>query len=205
MKSKITGILEFLNQVELLKSVTRHSWSSKNRHESVAEHSWRMAVFAMVLTDEFPNLDMRKVLEMCLIHDFGEAYEGDHPAFHKQPADKVSIEERAVRKIIETLPNKMQKRLLNTWKEYEDYQTEEAKLVKALDKLEVIIQHNEADISTWDPKEYSYNLIHGLKYMDFNEFIRNFRSVVDEQTREKIKAARVTHKIKPETKAGGAK
>jgi putative hydrolase of HD superfamily len=148
---------------------------------------------------------MRKVLEMCLIHDFGEAYEGDHPAFNKQPDDKVSIEERAVLKIVEPLPKKMQHKTLNIWKEYEDCQTEEAKLVKALDKLEVLIQHNEADISTWDPKEYTYNLIHGLKYMDFNTFIQDFRKVVDEQTREKVKAVRDTHKTEPETKAGGAK
>ena len=186
MSEKIDNILKFLHEAELLKSITRHVWTSKGRHESVAEHFWRMAVFAMALENEFPNLDMKKVLEMCLIHDFGEAYEGDYPSFKKQPENKLEIEEKAVRKIIASLPEKLQEKFMSLWKEYNECKTEEAKLVKALDKLEVIIEKNEADISTWTPEEFTHNLIHGQKYMKFNDFIKEFRMVVDEQTREKI-------------------
>ena len=186
MQTKIKNILKFLKEIELLKSVTRHSWTSSGRQESVAEHSWRMAILAMVIEDKFPKLDIRKVIEMILIHDFGEAHDGDYPAFKDQPQNKLDIEKKSVKKIIESLPEKLQVKIMNLWKEYNECKTDEAKLAKALAKLEVLIQHNEADISTWEPEEYEYNLVHGSKYMNFNKFIKEFRKVVDEQTKEKI-------------------
>ena len=72
--------ITFLNTIEKLKCNTRHSWTSTGRQESVAEHSWRLAVMAMLCADEYPDLDMNKVIKMCLIHDFGEALTGDIPA-----------------------------------------------------------------------------------------------------------------------------
>ena len=80
--------IKFLNVIEKLKCNTRHSWTSSGRHESVAEHSWRLAVMAMLCTDEYPNLDINKVIKMCLIHDFGEAVTGDIPAFLKNEEDE---------------------------------------------------------------------------------------------------------------------
>ena len=65
--------LAFLARLEKLKCNTRHSWTSSGRHESVAEHSWRLAMLAMLLRDALPEVDMDKVLRMCLIHDVGEA------------------------------------------------------------------------------------------------------------------------------------
>jgi ABC-type sulfate/molybdate transport systems ATPase subunit len=59
---------------EKLKCNTRHCYTSSGRHESVAEHSWRIALMAMLLTEEFPEADMNKVIRMCLIHDLGEAF-----------------------------------------------------------------------------------------------------------------------------------
>ena len=73
---KPVELLEILHTAERLKDVTRHSYTSGGRHESVAEHSWRITLMAFLLRDEFPELDMDKVLRMCLIHDLGE--EGAH-------------------------------------------------------------------------------------------------------------------------------
>ncbi len=95
MEERIENSLKFLHDIELLKSVTRHSWTSSGGQESVPEHSWRMAIMAIILEEEFPNIDTRKVIEMCLIHDLGEVYGGDIPAFRKKPEDKI-IEEKAV-------------------------------------------------------------------------------------------------------------
>ena len=75
--------IEFLNKIEKLKCNTRHSWTSSGRCESVAEHSWRLSVMALLCADEFPKLDIDKVVKMCLIHDFGEAVTGDIPSFFK--------------------------------------------------------------------------------------------------------------------------
>ena len=66
---------------------TRHCYTSSGRRESVAEHSWRISLMAMLLTKEFPEADMDKVIRMCLIHDMGEAFTGDIPTFEKTNAD----------------------------------------------------------------------------------------------------------------------
>ncbi len=92
MQEKILNILKFLNEVEKLKSVTRHSWTSSGRQESVPEHSWRMAVFALALEKEFPEINIQRVIELAVVHDFGEIYEGDTPAFKENP-NKLEKEE----------------------------------------------------------------------------------------------------------------
>ncbi|WP_332843232.1 HD domain-containing protein [Paraclostridium sp. AKS73] len=85
--------LEILTVAEKLKCNTRHSWTSSGRHESVAEHSWRIALMALLMRDEFPSIDMDKVIRMCLIHDLGEAFTGDIPAFDKKEEDSKKEDE----------------------------------------------------------------------------------------------------------------
>ena len=85
---EIRALLKALAAAEQLKNNTRHSWTSAGRHESVAEHSWRLALMAYFVKDEYPELDMDKVIRMCLIHDLGEAFTGDIPAFVKTEEDE---------------------------------------------------------------------------------------------------------------------
>ena len=80
---KPVELLEILHTAERLKDVTRHSYTSGGRHESVAEHSWRIALMAFWMKDEFPDVDIDKVIRMCLIHDLGECFIGDIPTFAK--------------------------------------------------------------------------------------------------------------------------
>ena len=84
---KPEDLLQILHTAEKLKDTTRHCDTSGGRRESVAEHSWRLALMAFLLRDEFPALDMDKVLRMCLIHDLGECFTGDIPSFLKTDAD----------------------------------------------------------------------------------------------------------------------
>ena len=70
-------LIEFLDVMERMKDNTRHSWTSGGRHESVAEHSWRTALMALLMKDEFAQADIDKVIRMCLLHDIGEAVTGD--------------------------------------------------------------------------------------------------------------------------------
>ena len=86
-------LLEFLSLAEKLKCNTRHSWTSSGRRESVAEHTYRLMVFAWLVKDEFPDYDMNRVMELCLFHDLGEAVTGDIPAFVKTEADEKTEEE----------------------------------------------------------------------------------------------------------------
>ena len=82
-------VLEILHVAERLKCNTRHCDTSTGRRESVAEHSWRLCLFAMLLEQEpeFRSLDTDRVLRMCLIHDLGEAFTGDIPAFSESCQD----------------------------------------------------------------------------------------------------------------------
>ena len=84
---KPAELLDILSVAEKLKCNTRHCVTSPGQPESVAEHSWRLALAAMLLEDEFPEADMNKVIRMCLIHDLGEAFTGDIPVFEKKDAD----------------------------------------------------------------------------------------------------------------------
>ena len=63
--------LEFLHRAEQLKCAPRHSWTSSGRRESVAEHSWRLGLAAWLLKEEFPQIDLERLLELCLLHDLG--------------------------------------------------------------------------------------------------------------------------------------
>jgi putative hydrolase of HD superfamily len=81
---KIKGRLEFLRQAEKLKDVLRSAHTSCGRTESTAEHSWRLCLMAIVFEDQLPRLDVLKMLKMCVIHDLGEAINGDFPPSAKQ-------------------------------------------------------------------------------------------------------------------------
>ena len=104
--------IDFLNKIEKLKCNTRHSWTSSGRQESVAEHSWRLAVMAMLCADEYPDLDINKVIKMCLVHDFGEAITGDIPAFLKTAQNEID-EDSAVVKLLPELPADLPQRATN--------------------------------------------------------------------------------------------
>lgn len=177
--------IEFLNVIEKLKCNTRHSWTSSGRHESVAEHSWRLAVMAMLCADEYPDLDMNKVIKMCLIHDFGEALTGDIPAFLKTDENEKD-EEIAVENLLALLPENTKNELSELFEEMKSLNTDEAKLYKSLDNLEGLISHNEADISTWLPREYEENLTYGQKNTQWSEWTKQLREEVKQDCIDKI-------------------
>lgn len=177
--------LNFLGQIEKLKCNTRHSWTSSGRHESVAEHSWRLAMMAYLVKDELPELDHDKVILMCLIHDLGEAVTGDIPTFEKTSQDEV-IENHAVAQLFSGLPEPYYTELTTLFTEMEEQQTPEAKLYKALDKLEALIQHNEADLSTWLPLEYDLQMTYGTEECSFCDYINRLRATVRDDSKQKM-------------------
>ena len=177
--------IEFLNKIEKLKCNTRHSWTSSGRRESVAEHSWRLSVMALLCADEYPELDINKVVKMCLIHDFGEAVTGDIPSFYKT-ADHEKTEETAVKDLLSDLPEQMRDEFSVLFDEMNTLQTPEAKLFKSLDNLEAVVSHNEADISTWIPLEYEENLRYGQKNCEWSVWTRELRAELKNDSLKKI-------------------
>lgn len=178
-------LLKILNVAEKLKCNTRHCYTSSGRHESVAEHCWRTALMAMLLESEFPQADMNKVIKMILIHDLGEAFTGDIPCFNKTSKDKTN-ESNVLDDWVKTFPEPEQKQWLELYAEMNALETQEAKIYKALDKMEAVIQHDESDISTWIPLEYELQFKYGLENVQFSDYMKNLKTEIDKITKSKI-------------------
>ena len=177
--------LEIMRVAERLKDATRHCYTSQGRHESVAEHSWRISLMAYFLKDVFPEADMNKVIQMCLIHDLGEAFTGDIPTFEKTSMDE-KVEENVLYAWVKTLPAPYNEEMLALYQEMEERKTVEAKIYKAMDSLEALIQHNESDISTWIPLEYELNKTYGFDKVEFSGYLTALRKEILSDTLEKI-------------------
>lgn len=177
-------LLDILSVAERLKDAVRHCYTSGGRRESVAEHSWMMTVMAFFMRDEFPDADMDKVIEMCIIHDLGEAFTGDIPTFEKTKEDE-KREEKLLADWIQTLPAGYAEKMQLLYEEMEEQKTQEAKIYKAIDKLEALIQHNMSDLSTWLPLEYDLQKTHGNAQVGFSEYMKELRAEVLKDTLKK--------------------
>lgn len=181
----IGRLLDFMNVAEKLKCNVRHSWTSSGRRESVAEHTYRLCVFAWLVKDEFPDCDMDKVMRMCLFHDIGEAVKGDIPCFEKTDKHRKE-EEDGIKEAASVLPECKRQELLDILKELAENQTKEAKIVHALDKMEALIQHNEAPIESWLPLEYELQLTYGNEQAKAFSYLKKLRDKVREDSLVKI-------------------
>ncbi len=182
-------LLRILSQAARLKTTMRHCYTEEGRRESVADHSWRIALIAMLMTgiEEYQDFDMNKVIRMCLIHDLGESFTGDIPTFEKDSADK-KVEDDLFERWVDAFPEPQRAEWIGLLAEMKALETKEAKLYKALDKIEAIISHNESDISTWLPLEYDLQLTYGKENMQFSKYMTELRAEVDAWTMEKIEA-----------------
>ena len=177
--------LDILHIAEKLKDTPRHCTTSRRRVESVAEHSWRVSLMASLLKEEFPELDMDKVVHMCLIHDLGECFTGDIPTFVKTDADRAT-EDELLMEWVRSLPEGLSDRLSSLYREMEEQITPESKLFKALDKLEALIQHNESPIDTWSENEYALNQTYAFDVVSFSEWLSDLRRDILQDTLQKI-------------------
>lgn len=179
--------IDFLGLISPLKTTPRHNWTEPGRRESVADHCFRLALAPMLLEGEFPELDIGKVIKMCLIHDLGEAVTGDIPCFSKTESDE-QTERLAVEGLLSHLSEDVRENFRALYLEIEECRTPEAKLFKALDSLEAVISHNEADISTWEPHEYALQLRHGADRVGWSEWLTALKAEIDRDTLRKIES-----------------
>ncbi len=185
---KPEALLPILTVAERLKDATRHCYTSGGRHESVAEHCWMSALMAYLLKDEFPEADMEKVMVMCLIHDLGEAFTGDIPSFLKTAADE-KREDDLLAQWVATLPPALSAEMSALYEEMAQRQTLEARIFKAIDGLEAVIQHNASDLSTWIPHEYQLNLTYADDKVAFSPYLMELRQAIREKTIQKLSAS----------------
>lgn len=178
-------LLNALHVAERLKDTMRHCYTSGGRRESVAEHSWRMTLMAYLVSDEFPEADMNRVIRMCLIHDLGECFTGDIPTFLKTEGDEAKEEELLYRWVA-SLPEPIATDMREMYDEMAARETLEARIYKAMDSLEAVIQHNESDIATWEPHEYELNRTYAYDRVAFSDYLKELRAAIRRDTEEKI-------------------
>jgi putative hydrolase of HD superfamily len=141
------NLFEFFRNVGRLKETKRMGWAffGVENGESVAEHSFRLAVMAMVFAKEF-GLDELKCLKLALVHDLPESFAGDTVTRHREQDQKISNkkkfekEKNGLLELVKGLGKKDAKEIKSLWFEFEEGKTKEARLVKQLDRLELALQ-----------------------------------------------------------------
>ena len=140
---------------------------------------------ALLLRREFPDVDIDRVVDMCLIHDLGECFTGDIPTFIKTDSDR-SVEDSLLDQWVSSLPEEVSAELKSLYAEMEAQETKESKIYKALDKLEALIQHNESPLSTWSENEYELNKTNAFNTVAFSDWLTELRKEILQDTLDKI-------------------
>jgi len=170
MEKKLVQQIQFIKEIDKLKYIKRKTkLFNSNRQENDAEHSWHLAVMAIIL-EEHANfeVDLLKVIKMLLIHDLVEIDAGDTFLFDTNKSHNNTEEELvAAKRIFNILPEKQAQNLLNTWIEFEDGETKEAKFAKTMDRLEPVLQNESNNGGTWTaykvPYQKVYDKIKGIQ------------------------------------------
>jgi len=137
--------MDFLTEVEKLKAVYRQNMVyDRSRHENSAEHSWHLALMAVVLSNEAidPAVDIKTVIEMLLIHDIVEIDAGDTFLYDEGAnLDKEEREDRAATRLFGLLPEDQRDRFISLWREFDARQTPNALFAAALDNMQPVVNH----------------------------------------------------------------
>lgn len=149
--SRLERQFAFLAEADGLKSVERQSRIvNGRRRENSAEHSWHLALFALVLGRERSDIDLSRVIAMLLLHDLVEIDAGDTPIHAGLAADRqAQAEEAAATRIFGLLPDDLRDEFHALWHEFEAGETRDARFAKALDRLQPLLLNTLTDGGTW--------------------------------------------------------
>ncbi len=158
--------IEFIKEIDKLKYIQRRTkLFNSDRHENDAEHSWHLAMMAIVLSDySNTNIDILKVIKMVLIHDIVEIDAGDTFIYDQNKSHNNTEEElKAAERIFGLLPEKQATEFIEIWKEFEDGITDEAKFAKSMDRLEPLLQNTSNNGGTWKEFGVKYQTVYHKK------------------------------------------
>ncbi len=192
MNNEEMALLSFIHMAEGLKNELRNGRTSNGKRESVADHTWRMSLMTLIFSRFLDRqISIEKALKIAIIHDLAELLTGDKPYFvceGRVDLQQIKAQEElaAMHKIQHVLPEAVGQELLDLWKEYEEGKTYEAKFVKALDKMEAQIQHNEMNFVHWNDYDKKYALTRLDGYCSFDSFLMKIKSLIQEESRQKM-------------------
>jgi putative hydrolase of HD superfamily len=175
-QNNIEKFFDFLNQAGRLKDVFRYNEKRNGIKESVADHSWRLALMVFTVGEELNlGVDFLRSIKIALVHDIAESITGDIDAVllmegKVMKEEKEAGEEAAMKKIKNMASEKIGSEIYDLWNEYEEGQTREARFIKALDKLETLTHLAESGYKTYDKPDFIPN------YAD--ESIKNFSELL---------------------------
>jgi putative hydrolase of HD superfamily len=193
MEKQITSILKVLALAERLKFELRHSYTSSGRQESVAEHTWRMSLMAVLIEPLLKQkVDTARLLKMIILHDLVEAEATDISALDVLRNPEIRIykaekEKQAIENLRLALKETNGQEIYELFHEFENKETYESKVANALDKLEVQLQHNHADFSTWEEIEYEMCYMMN-KYVVFDEVLFELKRQIEDDAEHKMKS-----------------
>ena len=162
MDSRLHQQMQFVIEIDKLKNVLRQTRLTDNsRQENSAEHSWHLAVMAIVLAEYAPpEVDLLRAIKMLLLHDLVEIDAGDtfcYDAAGNQ--DKAAREEKAAQRLFGSLPAEQGKQLWSLWAEFEATQTATAQFAAALDRLQPLLHNQQNQGGTWKLHNISKNQV----------------------------------------------
>ena len=182
--SNLNSTVNFIKEIEKLKSVTRFNRTLDGRFENSAEHSWQSAIAAIVLQDYYPEkLNIEKVVSMLLIHDLGEIYAGDTWVFDDEK--KVHSHDReleSIKKTMSILPEEKYLNMKNSWLEFEKGQSAEARYARVIDALVPLINHLEVSELNYNPDNISSDMV-----LEKKKFIKDESKELWQLTEELVK------------------
>jgi len=208
MKTEIESFLEFAKHIEKLKNIERFKghfywkdYPQLERYESVADHSWRVAMLVLLFQDKLSQkIDITKAIKMALLHDLAEIIAGDASplgedgtgknshAFNSQKAAERHEEElNAAQKLFSLLPAKISKDLFDTWMEFEQQEKFEARFVKSLDRMEAMLQVLSYRQGHVFPEHLDFNIKYGLKGADVDPALTAFGQIIAQEMKTKFR------------------
>jgi putative hydrolase of HD superfamily len=158
--------IDFIKEIDKVKYIQRKTrLFNSDRNENDAEHSWHLALMAIVLAEHSNEpIDIFKVIKMVLIHDIVEIDAGDTFIYDTKKSHSNTNEERlAANRIFGLLPKEQANELIAIWEEFEAGETNEAKFAKAMDRLEPLLQNTSNNGGTWNEFGVDYNKVYEKK------------------------------------------
>ena len=190
--------IEFIREIDKLKYIFRKTkLINSDRPENDAEHSWHLAMMAIVLAGHANEpIDLEKVMKMVLIHDIVEIDSGDVFVYDTaKNHDNFDEELKAARRIFGILPEEQAEEFINLWIEFEEMKTPESKFARALDRLEPLLQNASNNGGTWREFDVKYDKVIEKKkaIKDGSEELWKFaKQLIDESVEKGILSSPLT-------------